>query len=90
MKKTDIQPEAQAILEPAGTRVRDPRTGRSLWMADILSDGSLSDDTLKVTMCFHPDHSETQMKVMQQSLLTQIEAVGWKGNVECSVTVEES
>ena len=90
MKKTDIQPEAQAILEPAGTRVRDPRTGRSLWMADILSDGSLTDDTLKVTMCFHPDHSETQMKGMQQSLLTQIDAVGWKGNVECSVTVEES
>ena len=39
MKDTAIQPEAQAILEPAGTRIRDPRTGRSLWMAGILSDG---------------------------------------------------
>lgn len=90
MKQSDIQPEAQAILEPAGTRVRDPRTGRSLWMAGVLTDGSLTEDTLTVTMTFHPDHSENQMRVMQQSLLTQIDSVGWKGNVECSVTVEES
>ena len=89
MKDTAIQPEAQAILEPAGTRVRDPRTGRSLWMAGILSDGELTDDTLKVTMNFHPDHNEGQMKTMQQGLLSQIEAMGWKGNVECSITVEE-
>lgn len=89
MKDTAIQPEAQAILEPAGTRIRDPRTGRSLWMAGILSDGELTEDTLKVTMNFHPDHSESQIKTMQQGLLSQIEAIGWKGNVECSITVEE-
>lgn len=89
MKDTAIQPEAQAILEPAGTRVRDPRTGRSLWMAGILSDGNLTEDTLSVTMTFHPDHSEGQIKTMQQGLLSQIEAVGWKGNIECSITVEE-
>ena len=40
-------------------------------------------------MSFHPDHSEGQMKTMQQGLLSQIEAIGWKGNVECSVSVEE-
>ena len=91
MKDTAIQPEAQAILEPAGTRVRDPRTGRSLWMAGILSEGHLKEDedTLCVTMSFHPDHTENQVKTMQQGLLMQIEAVGWKGNVECSITVEE-
>ena len=49
----------------------------------------ITEDTLKVTMNFHPDHSEHQMKTMQQGLLSQIEAVGWKGNVECSITVEE-
>ena len=29
-------------------------------MAGILSDGELTEDTLKVTMNFHPDHSEFQ------------------------------
>ena len=91
MKSTAVQPEAQAILEPAGTRVRDPRTGRSLWMAGILSEGELKEDeeTLSVTMSFHPEHTEGQIKTMQQGLLTQIEAIGWKGNIECSITVEE-
>ena len=91
MKDTAIQPEAQAILEPAGTRVRDPRTGRSLWMAGVLSNGELKEgeETLSVTMTFHPDHTESQIKTMQQGLLSQIKAVGWKGNVECSITVEE-
>jgi len=90
MTHENIQPEAQAILEPAGTRVRDPRTGRSLWMAGVLSEGTLTEDTLQVTMQFHPDHTDTQMQVMQQSLLQQINAIGWKGNVECSITVEET
>ena len=43
-------------------------------MAGILSDGEMTEDTLKVTMNFHPDHSENQIKNMQQGLLSQIEA----------------
>ena len=90
MQNPGIQPEAQAIIEPAATRVRDPRTGRSLWMSKVITEGSLSEDTLEVTLSCHPDHSDVQMQTMREGLIQQIKTVGWHGEIVCSVTVEET
>lgn len=85
-----IQAEAQAILEPAATRIRDPRSGRSVWMAKLITDATLTDDTLEVTLTCHPEHADAQINTMRQALEDQIKSVGWQGNIEIGVCVEET
>ena len=57
--------EASAILEPAATRVRDPRSGRSIWMAGLLQEMQLKENCLSFTLQCHPEHSEEQIKRME-------------------------
>ena len=91
MKDTAIQPEAQAILEPAGTRVRDPRTGRSLWMAGILSEGHLKEDeeTLCVTMNFPIQSTQKTSQNHATRTLDANRSRRLERQCECSITVEE-
>ena len=81
--------EASAILEPAATRVRDPRSGRSVWMAGLLQEMNLSENCLSFTLQCHPEHSEEQIKRMETNLLQQLEQLGWKGNIEVSIAVSD-
>ncbi len=82
--------EASAILEPAATRVRDPRSGRSIWMAGLLQEMTLKENCLSFTLQCHPEHSEEQIKRMENQLLTQLNNVGWKGEIELSIAVSDS
>lgn len=81
--------EASAILEPAATKVRDPRSGRSIWMAGLLQEMNLSEDRLSFTVQCHPEHSEEQIKRIEKNLLEQIYAIGWKGEIELSIAVSD-
>ncbi len=72
---------ADAILEPAATRVRDPQTGRSVWMAGLISDATLTDDTLELTLRTTQAHSQADRERMDKGLRGQIGATGWKGKV---------
>ncbi|NOY24419.1 MAG: Mrp/NBP35 family ATP-binding protein [Oligoflexia bacterium] len=77
--------EAQAILEPAATRVRDPLSGRSLWLAGLIKDPKIDGDTLSFTLTAQPKHSTDDLGRMREALLRNIEGLGWKGSVQCSV-----
>ena len=83
-------PEAHAILEPSATKVRDPRTGRSVWLAGMIKESSLTDSVLEFTIQCHPDHSDQQMQMIRDSLVHNITQLGWKGEIICNLTVEES
>jgi len=73
---------AHAILEPAATRVRDPRSGRSVWLAGLITDARLlDDDTLRFTLRSTREHSQADRDKMTANLERQLEAVGWKGKV---------
>ncbi len=77
--------EAEAILEPAATRVRDPHTGRSVWLAGLIRDARIDDDTLSFVLSAQPEHSSDDLGRMREALLRNIEGVGWKGKVKCAV-----
>ena len=81
--------EASAILEPAATRVRDPRSGRSIWMAGLLQEMNLVENCLSFTLQCHPEHSEEQIKRIEKHLLQQIDNLGWKGDIEVSIAVSD-
>jgi ATP-binding protein involved in chromosome partitioning len=72
---------ADAILEPAATRVRDPKSGRSIWMAGLISDASLSDDKLELTLRTTREHSHDDRQRMDKGLRAQIAQTGWKGTI---------
>jgi ATP-binding protein involved in chromosome partitioning len=83
-------PEAQAILEPAATRVRDPASGKSLWLAGLLRDARVEGDRLEFTLAFGPTHSEDDQGRMTEALRRNLDAIGWKGEVRIHKTVSRT
>ncbi len=73
---------AHAILEPAATRVRDPRSGRSVWLAGLITQARLvGEDQLRFTLNTTREHSQPDREKMEGNLRRQIEQLGWKGEV---------
>lgn len=78
---------ANAILEPAATRVRDPRSGRSVWLAKLIEGARVDGDTLRFTLQTSREHSAEDRERIKSGLLRQIEAVGWRGPVIIAMQV---
>lgn len=78
---------ANTILEPAASRVRDPRTGRSVWLAGMIQGAKLTDDRLEFTLQTTRQHTADERQRIKQTLLKNIERVGWKGEVVCHTAV---
>ena len=78
------QNEALAILEPAASRVRDPKSGRSIWMAKLIQASSLVEDKLSATLVFSTHTEEEQQRIVE-ALRTQLSNVGWSGSLHLSV-----
>jgi ATP-binding protein involved in chromosome partitioning len=73
---------AHAILEPAATRVRDPRSGRSVWLAGLVAKARFVDeDTLQFTLRVTPEHTDGDREKMTANLRRQLTQIGWKGSV---------
>jgi ATP-binding protein involved in chromosome partitioning len=77
--------EALALIEPAATRVRDPASGRSVWLANLIRDPSLVDNSLSFVLALQPEHSTKDAERIQEALVRNIAAVGFKGDVNCSL-----
>jgi ATP-binding protein involved in chromosome partitioning len=81
-----LMSEAAAILEPAATRIRDPISGRSVWMAGLITDSTVDGDTLRFTLALRPQHSKEDEERLKATLLSQIQGLGFDGRVECRVS----
>lgn len=75
------------LLEPAATRVRDPLTGRSVWLAGLVQDARIEGDVLRFTLACKPGHSVDDRGRMREAVLRNL-ADAWKGEVACTVRVE--
>jgi metal-sulfur cluster biosynthetic enzyme len=80
-------PEAQAILEPAATRVRDPASGKSVWLAGLIKDSKLEGDRLELTLAFTTAHTSDDQDRMTEALRRNLEGIGWKGDVRIHRTL---
>ncbi len=82
---------AHAIIEPAATRVRDPRSGRSVWLAGLVTGARfVGEDTLRFTLQTSSEHSQADRDKMSANLRRQIEQVGWKGQVVIDQAVKSA
>ena len=81
--------EAMAIVEPAASRVRDPKSGRSIWMAKIIQEASLVEDSLSVTLSLS-EHSEEEQQRIVEAFRTQLSNIGWTGALHFSIAKPKS
>lgn len=77
--------EANSYLEPAATQVRDPVTGRSVWLAGMVKDAVIERGSLKYALQFDARHTPANRQEIQERIRTGIEAMGWKGPIVCNV-----
>jgi ATP-binding protein involved in chromosome partitioning len=75
--------QALAIIEPAATRVRDPKTGRSIWLAGMIKEADLEEDTLRFSLRFDPSHSAEEQEKIERAMVERLVTSGWKGEIEC-------
>ncbi len=83
-------PEAQAILEPAATRVRDPASGKSVWLAGLIKDSKIDGTCLELTLAFGTAHSADDQDRMTDALRRNLEGIGWKGEVRIHRTLSRA
>ncbi len=76
-----------SLLEPAATRVRDPLTGRSVWLAGLVQDARIEGDTLRFTLACKKEHGVDDRARIREALLRNL-AEKWQGEVACTVRVE--
>jgi ATP-binding protein involved in chromosome partitioning len=77
--------DADAIVEPAATRVRDPISGRSVWLAGLISNAAVDDDTLSFDLNLTPEHPEGDAQRLPEALRRNIESLGWRGSIVIDV-----
>jgi ATP-binding protein involved in chromosome partitioning len=80
-------PDPRAILEPAATLVRDPLSGRSLWLAGLVQEPTLDGERLSFTLACSRDHTAADRDRMQESLERNLRKVGWEGEIVIDVAV---
>ena len=77
--------EAHAIIEPAATRIRDPLSGRSIWMAGLIDNASIHEDALSFSLVLRPEHTAEDGARMRTALLTNIQDLGFGGTVKIDI-----
>ena len=80
--------EAAALLEPAASRVRDPASGRSVWLAGLITGAKIDAEVLEFTLNTHRQHSAEDRGRMQEAILRNLEGLGWKGKIVCNVALK--
>lgn len=81
--------EASSYLEPAATQVRDPLTGRSVWLAGMVKDPVIDRGSLKYALQFEPKHTPQARREIQERIQAGLEALGWSGPVICNVRLPQ-
>lgn len=88
MSETNSDP--LRLVQPAATKVRDPVSGRSLWLAGMVREAALDDGVLTLELWFTPDHGRLDRKGLEQSLVANIRAQGFSGELKVIARMESS
>ncbi len=76
------------LLEPAATRVRDPLSGRSAWLAGMVADPRVDGDVLRFTLVVKKDHSPEDRQRIREAIVRNLAERGWEGEVACTIRVD--
>ncbi|MBW2254376.1 MAG: Mrp/NBP35 family ATP-binding protein [Deltaproteobacteria bacterium] len=76
------------LLEPAATRVRDPVSGRSVWLARLVRDARVDAGVLTIDMVYGPQHNDAHRQGIGAALVENLRGLGWEGEVVLRVGEE--
>ena len=79
--------DANAIIEPAATRVRDPISGRSIFLAGLVTEGRIEGETLSMTLACTRQHTGADREKMRGALERNLRSVGWGGTIVIDVAI---
>lgn len=79
-------PDPLALVEPAASRVRDPVSGRSVWLSAMVRNARVDQNggavpRLIFDLVFSPDHGRDQRREIEQELVRRIGELGFDGEV---------
>lgn len=80
--------DAYTYLEPAASRVRDPATGRSVWLAGMIQDARIDGDILRFSLVCRREHGTDDRNRLREALLRNLVERGWDKEVACTIRVE--
>jgi ATP-binding protein involved in chromosome partitioning len=80
--------DAYTYLEPAAARVRDPLTGRSVWLAGMIQDARIDADILRFTLVCKKEHQADDRSRLREAVLRNLVERGWEKEVSCTIRVE--
>lgn len=87
------QPDPLALIQPAATRVRDPVSGRSLWLAGMVREAKVEGEqfaqVLTFELWFTPEHGRNDRKGLEQAMVANVRAGGFKGEIKVIARMEE-
>lgn len=69
------------LLEPAATRVRDPVSGRSAWLAGLVQEARMDADTLRFSLVVAPEHSAADRAALAEAIVANLRGLGFAGPV---------
>ncbi len=75
----DVDPTL--LLQAAAGRVRDPVSGRSVWMAEMVRSPRSKGDDLHVELVFQAAHSPEARETIRKELASHLTALGMKGRL---------
>jgi ATP-binding protein involved in chromosome partitioning len=75
----DVDPIA--LMQPAATRVRDPLTGRSVWLAGMVRNPRRKGDDLVYDLWFEAAHAVADRQGIQAAIEQNLRGLGFAGKV---------
>ncbi len=77
---SDVDPTQ--LLQPAATRVRDPLSGRSVWLAGMIRNPRKKGETdLVYDLWFEAEHGVDDRQAIQSAIAANLEGLGFRGKV---------
>lgn len=73
--------DPKTLVEPAATRVRDPVSGRSVWLAKMIVDTMVSPGGLQLTVAWDDDHEPDDKRAIEEALRANLKGLGYEGKV---------
>ncbi|MFK7929317.1 MAG: Mrp/NBP35 family ATP-binding protein [Myxococcota bacterium] len=82
-----------SLIQPAATRVRDPITGRSVWLAGMIREAKVeaqgASQVLTFELWFTPQHGRNDRKGLEQAMVANVRAGGFKGEIKVIARMEQ-
>jgi ATP-binding protein involved in chromosome partitioning len=73
------------FVQPAATRVRDPLSGRSIWLAGMVQQVNRVGNTVRMQLAFTPEHGAADRASIREALVANLRGEGLEGELHIEV-----